>query len=92
MLFRSKLGIFRNVSEFRETIKAHNLDKNIPIYLDSDLGEAEPGEVSAKRLHYESGFRNIILYTAGNVARLRSHPMPWIREIISKDEVQNLPV
>lgn len=78
-----KLGVFKNVSEFRDSNKLHDFDKNIPIYLDSDLGEDEPGEVSARKLHYESGFRNIILYTAGNVAQLRSQSMPWIREIIS---------
>lgn len=87
-----KLGVFKNVSEFCESIKVYDFDKNIPIYLDSDLGEDEPGEVSAKKLFYNSGFQNIILYTAGNVSQLRSQSMPWIREIVSKDEVQNLPV
>lgn len=87
-----RLGVFRNVSEFRESIRKNDFDKNIPIYLDSDLGEDEPGEVSAKNLFYEHGFQNIILYTAGNLTQLRSRAMPWIREIIGKDEAQNLPV
>jgi len=87
-----KLGSFKNVADFCESVAKYNFDKQIPIYLDSDLGEDEPGEVSAKQLYYENGFENIILYTAGNIADLRARSMPWIRDIIGKEEVQNLPV
>jgi two-component sensor histidine kinase len=87
-----KLAIFKDVTEFLSSSFLPSINRTTPIYLDSDLGEHQPGEILAKTLFYEVGFKNIILYTAGNLEELRSKPMPWLSAIIGKDEVQNLPV
>lgn len=57
-------------------------DKNIPIYIDSDLKEKMPGEIFAKFL-YEQGFST--LYLATGYDKDRYGDMPWIKDIVSKD-------
>ena len=68
------MGDFKKVME--------HCNKNIPIYVDSDLKEQMPGEVFAKFL-YEQGFQ--YLYLATGYEKDRFGYMPWIKDIVSKD-------
>jgi len=57
------------------------LDKNTPIFMDSQLGDGIRGENLARDLHAR-GFRNLYLAT-GNRDALP--PIPWVKEVVGKD-------
>lgn len=57
-------------------------DKTLPIYIDSDLGDAQrPGEEIAKEL-FERGFTH--LYLATGFAPDELQPMPWLKGVVGK--------
>lgn len=71
---------FNTVNEFK--INIDRISKNIPIYIDSELGGQVKGEHFAKEL-FESGFANIYLSTGHDPSSFPS--MPWIKSIVSKE-------
>ena len=77
---KKKIVTFNSSENFKKGM--NRFDKNIPIYIDSDLKEKNPGEIFAKFL-YEQGFRN--LYLATGYEKDRFGDMPWIKEIVSKE-------
>lgn len=70
---------FASTTEF-ETVLA-NIDRNTPLYIDSNLGDNITGEEYAKQL-FEQGFHEI--YLATGYAADQFDPMPWIRGISDK--------
>lgn len=52
------------------------------IYIDSDLGNGERGELASKEF-YEKGYRNIILTTGYEDIDLKKHP--WLTKIMTKN-------
>lgn len=77
---KKKIETFNHSEDFKKVMNSY--DKNIPIYIDSDLKEQAPGEIFAKFL-YEQGFHNLYLATGYEKGKF-SH-MPWIKEIVSKE-------
>ncbi len=75
-----KIAIFNRSEDFKDVMERYN--KNIPIYIDSDLKEEIPGEVFAKVL-YEQGFQH--LYLATGYEKDRFGDMPWIRDVVTKE-------
>ncbi len=59
-----------------------DLDKTIPIYIDSNLGDQILGQDVAKEI-YALGFVQIYLATGYSVSDF--DPMPWIAGIVGKD-------
>ena len=80
-LHGKKLQSFFSVEEF--LVAADGLDREIPIYIDSDLGDNVRGEEMARYIH-ESGFATIYLQTGANPSQF-TKPMPWIRSILGKN-------
>lgn len=75
---------FASFEEFRSLMP--QIDKTIPVYIDSTLGQ-EKGEICAREIH-EAGFQSISLVTG--------HPstmfppltqMPWLKAILGKDPI-----
>jgi len=56
--------------------------KELPIYIDSELGGGLRGEEVAKDLH-ERGFTHLILTTGFDPDTLP--PLPWIEQVIGKE-------
>lgn len=79
-LVGKKLAAFNSSRSFRENL--HHYDKNLPVYIDSDLHEALTGEEFAKEL-YDLGFENLYLITGYDVDAFDK--MPWIKKVLSKD-------
>ena len=77
---KKKIETFNHSENFKKVM--NNYDKNIPIYIDSDLKERTPGEIFAKLL-YGQGFHN--LYLATGYEKDRFGNIPWIKEIVSKE-------
>ncbi len=75
-----KIAIFNHSEDFKNTMEWYN--KNIPIYIDSDLKEEISGEVFARFL-YEQGFQH--LYLATGREKDRFGDLPWVKEIVSKE-------
>ncbi len=75
-----KMATFNSSEDFKKVIDCY--DKNIPIYIDSDLKEEIPGEIFAKIL-YEQEFHNLYLSTGHKKDKFGD--MPWIKEIVSKE-------
>ena len=75
-----KIATFNSSEDFKKVIDCY--DKNIPIYIDSDLKEEIPGEIFAKIL-YEQEFHNLYLSTGHKKDKFGD--MPWIKEIVSKE-------
>ncbi|MFP5385882.1 MAG: sensor histidine kinase [Bacteriovoracia bacterium] len=73
-----QLHSFYSVEEF---LSKCNLSKDTPVFIDSDLGEKLPGEVSSKMI-FERGFRNIFLATSYTDINLEEYP--WINSLVSK--------
>jgi hypothetical protein len=77
---KKKIATFNCSDDFKNVMNRYN--KDIPIYIDSDLKEQIPGEFFAKFL-YEQGFRN--LYLATGYEKDRFGDMPWIKNIVNKE-------
>lgn len=77
-------GIFINTynrtADFKKILST--LEKNTPIYIDSNLREAISGEVFAKEL-YEQGFTE--LYIASGHPKGYFGDLPWIKDFVSKE-------
>jgi signal transduction histidine kinase len=75
------ISCYFSVSEFISDESFKLLDKQTPIYVDSNLGDNLKGEVESKKV-YEAGFENIYLatgYSSNDIDRPK-----WIKEIVGK--------
>jgi len=79
-LTKKKIATFNRSEDFKKVMYCYN--KDILIYIDSDLKEQIPGEIFAKFL-YEHGFHN--LYLATGYDKDRFGAMPWIKDIVTKE-------
>ncbi len=77
---KKKIATFNRSEDFKRVMTSYN--KDILIYIDSDLKEQIPGEVFAKSL-YEQGFHN--LYLATGYEKDKFGDIPWIKDIVTKD-------
>jgi len=80
-LKKKHIVIFNKIGQAREIL--HLYAKNIPIYIDSDLGEDICGEQYAKDL-YHQGHSNIYLMT-GDYSKNDIANMPWLKGTVAKD-------
>jgi signal transduction histidine kinase len=78
-LKNKKIATFNRSGDFKKVMSFYN--KDIPIYIDSDLKEKVPGEQFAKFL-YDQGFH--VLYLATGYESDRFGDLPWIKKIVSK--------
>jgi len=79
-LVKKNIAPFNRSEDFKKVMDRYN--KDIPIYIDSDLKEKIPGEIFANFL-YEQGFCNLYLTTGYEKDRF-SH-LPWIKDIVTKE-------
>lgn len=70
---------FKSVHDFLSS--SLGLDKNINIYIDSNLGESQKGEELSKNI-FEKGFENIYLCSGDNQIELKKYP--WIKGMSGK--------
>ena len=75
----TRLHCFTKPDEFFDDIDA--FDKEVPLYIDSNLADGLKGENVAKNIS-DKGFTNIYLATGSSPDEFPS--MPWIKEIIGK--------
>jgi hypothetical protein len=71
---------FKNPADFLAICET--LPKDTPIYIDSDLGDGQKGEIIAKTI-YARGFKTIYLETGHQPGSFPG--MPWIKKVIGKD-------
>lgn len=76
---KKNVATFFNSESFFKV--AATLDKNVKIYVDSDLGNGVKGEVVSREIA-DKGFSEIYLCT-GFLAKSFG-PMPWVKEIVGK--------
>ena len=76
------LEVFSSAPEFLRVSENFNLQA--PIFIDSDLGDIQPGEKSAKEFH-SRGFKHIHLATGHAPSDFPE--MDWIKSIVGKDPV-----
>ncbi len=74
-----KLITFQDPKDFINQID--EVDKNTPIYIDSNLGNGVKGQDIAK-LIFDLGFKEIYLATGYQASEF--FPMPWIKGIVGK--------
>ena len=72
--------VFSRVEEFENN--SFDLDVNVPIYLDSQLGEEGLGEDLAERLQAK-GFTNIFLCTGFSKDMIKNHQL--IQGVVGKE-------
>jgi len=77
---KTKIATFNCSEDFKKVMARYN--KDIPIYIDSDLKEQIPGEMFAKFL-YEQGFQN--LYLATGYEKDKFGNLPWIKKVVNKE-------
>jgi signal transduction histidine kinase/FixJ family two-component response regulator len=77
-----KVAEFTEVGMFLEALKEY--PKNIPIYLDSDLGYKLSGELIAKDL-YDEGYTDLNLMTG--FAHQSHKDFPWLKNIFEKNHI-----
>lgn len=63
-------------------VNLHRFSKDIPIYIDSNLGEHIKGEEYAKKL-YDQGYKE--LYITTGYQQYSFNGMPWIKSVVGKD-------
>jgi hypothetical protein len=73
---------FKSVDEFLEG--SSTLDRSVPIYIDSNLGNGIRGEVEAKRL-FDLGFKNIYLATGYEPDKFPN--LPYLSGVVEKEPV-----
>jgi hypothetical protein len=78
-LINKEILCFESITAFEEILPM--LDRNVPIYIDSDLEDSIQGEEYTKYLS-EQGFLEIYLATGHSSSYFVS--MPWVRKIIGK--------
>ncbi|GEM_PF-566725 len=76
------VATFNRIRDFE--IVMHKFNKDVPIYIDSNLNDKITGQVFAKHLH-EQGFTH--LYLATGYAASDFGQMPWIKKIVGKTPV-----
>ena len=70
---------FYSVEDFLN--ESHNLDFDTPIYVDSNLGDGQKGEILSEAIH-NKGFKNIILATGAKKVDIK---VPfWIKKVQGK--------
>ena len=74
------IATFNCVNHFLSNIKSYQ--KDVPIYIDSNLGENTKGELVAKTI-YEMGYRKIYLTTGYEKSSFKE--LPWILDVLTKD-------
>jgi len=74
------ITVFNTISAAEQSI--YQYDINIPIYIDSELGEPIKGEIYAKRL-FKHGFTTIFLISGHKITDFPH--MYWIKAVVSKD-------
>jgi FixJ family two-component response regulator len=74
------ISTYTSFNEFKKV--SNQYEKNILIYIDSDLGDEAKGEVYAKQL-FEQGFTEIHLCTGHHPQQFSN--MPWIKSITGKE-------
>jgi signal transduction histidine kinase len=74
------ISTYQSIDEFKRVVSQFK-KKDIPIYIDSDLGDAMKGQDFA-RLLYEDGFKDI--YLATGYLNKDFPEMHWIREVVGK--------
>ena len=70
---------FESIGAFKRVL--NQLSKEVPIYIDSQLGPGAKGEEYAKEL-YEQGFHNLYLASG---ASINLKGMPWIKKAVGKE-------
>lgn len=80
------VGTFSGFVELKKYLNKYKFNRDTPVFTDSDLGETQPGEVSAQELFHRYGFKHIKVITAGDVDTLKEKKMPWISDIIGKHQ------
>lgn len=75
-----ELESFYSVAEFMKSAK--DFKKDIPIYIDSNLGENEKGEILSKQV-FDNGFKNIYLATGMSEESIEK-PF-WVKEVKGKE-------
>jgi hypothetical protein len=75
-----KVATYSGVDEFLKDVEV--LNKDVSIYIDSDLGDGNRGEVLSKEI-YNKGFKKIFLTTG--FGKNDFGDMPWIIDIVDKD-------
>ncbi len=76
-----KIITYNKVNEFIMNVDQFN--RNIPIYIDLDLGEEKSGIDYAKDI-YDLGFKEIYIATGAINFDIKSTEKPWITKIIEK--------
>ena len=76
---KKKLKVFETAADFLAI--AEKIDKRTPVYVDSELGEEERGEIFAQDLHLR-GFLNLFLATGQSPGAFG--PMPWFTQVVGK--------
>jgi signal transduction histidine kinase len=74
-----KMKAFQSIDAFYREID--QINTNIPLYIDSNLGENIKGEIEAKKIK-KRGFKRIYLATGNNPEDYEN--MPWITGIVDK--------
>ena len=74
-----KIKTYFSVDDFLSNSSQHS--PQTPIYVDSDLGEADPGEVLSKKIA-DRGFERILLATGKG--RADSTQFPWLSGVVDK--------
>lgn len=70
---------FYNIDDFLK--ESDQFDLETPIYIDSNLGDGQKGEVESKRI-YDLGFENLYLATA---TKKEDIEVPfWIKDVLGK--------
>ncbi len=79
-MFGKKVTTFTNIQDFMSV--SHIYKKNIPIYIDSNLGNGIKGEEVSKNL-FMNGFTDLYLSTGFNSNNFEG--LFWIKEIVGKE-------
>lgn len=74
------LEVFHTLEEFLDS--ASELNRAVPIYIDSHLGGGLRGEAIARSIH-ELGFSTIVLTTGRTFVERDRYP--WIQEVMGKE-------
>lgn len=75
-----RLLAFRSGEEFRKQMR--EIPREVPLFIDSNLGETEKGEALAEEFHKQAGFSSVYLVTGYSANQFE--PMPWLKGILDK--------
>jgi len=71
---------FESLEKFYSQISS--IDRSCPIYINSDLGSGESGDIAARRLKEFYSFKSIFICTAYPSVDIKK--VPWIDSIVGK--------